>query len=94
MAVQGEIRRPNTAPKLTMTKTMARLCSHTLGRRNQAAPMPTEITMVAGSGSQKIVMMKIPQVNKKAKITLSNVLRAEIGTRKRAMPSTTITAAK
>ena len=93
MAVQGEIKRPNTAPTLTMARIMTTLCNQTLGTKNHVNPTATETITAMVMGIQKTSAMNIPQANKKAKIILKTYLNTDIGIRRRAIPST-ITMAK
>ena len=92
--VQGEIRRPNTAPRLTIARIITKLCNQTLGRKNQADPTATEIRSVTIAGSQKMSIINIPQENKKANRILKSNRKAETRTSDRTIPSTITTAEK
>jgi len=89
IAVQGVIRRPNTAPRLTMARIITKLCNQTLGIKNHASPTIMAIISAMTNGNQKISIINVPQENKKAKRNLKSNRKAEIGTRERIIPITT-----
>jgi len=91
--VQGEIKRPNTAPRLTSATTITKLCSQTLGKKNHASPTAIEAVSAIASGDQRMNTINVPQENRRAKRILRSNRSVEMGTRARIMLST-ITRAK
>ena len=53
MAVQGDTRRPKTAPRLTMVSIMIILCSQMRGMKNHKVPTASAIIIEGMSGIQK-----------------------------------------
>lgn len=91
IAVQGEIIRPNTAPRLAMARSMAILCSQILGASSHANPTIAEIITAMATGNQKTSAMNTPQANKKEKTILKAFFNADTGITYRIMLSTITT---
>ncbi|GAH77436.1 unnamed protein product, partial [marine sediment metagenome] len=67
MAVQGDKRKPKTAPTLTKVKIMSKLCNQTLGLKSHTKPAATERREATGIG----------KVSAKAIITLYVAFQAK-----------------
>ncbi|MBL7125140.1 MAG: hypothetical protein ISS51_03480 [Dehalococcoidales bacterium] len=94
IAIQGDKRKPNTAPTLTKVKIISKLCNQTLGLKSHTKPAATEIREATRSGEVSPRTINIPQENKKVNIILKAILSMEMGTRKRIAPSKTTTPKK
>jgi hypothetical protein len=89
MAVQGDKRKPKTAPTLAKVKIISKLCNQTLGLKSHIKPPAMEIREAARIGKESPSVMNIPQINKNIKIILKAIFNLSTGTRRRIAPSKT-----
>jgi len=94
MAVQGDKRKPKTAPTPAKVKIISKLCNQTLGLKSHIKPPVMEIREAARIGKESASVMNIPQANKNVNIILKAILNLSTGTRRRIAPSKTTTAKK